>query len=56
MLAITKRAKHAEPVHGNSDGYDDPILNAISASQAMIEFEPDGTIITANKNFLNAMG
>ena len=29
---------------------------AISRSQAVIEFELDGTIITANENFLNAMG
>ena len=29
-------------------------LKAISASQAIIEFELDGTIITANDNFLNA--
>lgn len=31
-------------------------LEAISRSQAVIEFKPDGTIITANGNFLNAMG
>src|SRR5690242_16014112 len=31
-------------------------LNAISKSQAMIEFGLDGTIITANENFLAAMG
>jgi methyl-accepting chemotaxis protein len=31
-------------------------LNGISASQAMIEFEPDGTITTANENFLQTMG
>ncbi|TWT48733.1 methyl-accepting chemotaxis protein [Botrimarina hoheduenensis] len=31
-------------------------LNAISRSQAVIEFELDGTIITANDNFLNAVG
>jgi methyl-accepting chemotaxis protein len=29
---------------------------AISKSQAVIEFETDGTIITANKNFLDALG
>jgi methyl-accepting chemotaxis protein len=29
---------------------------AISKSQAVIEFKLDGTIVTANKNFLNAMG
>jgi methyl-accepting chemotaxis protein len=31
-------------------------LTAISRSQAVIEFNPDGTIITANHNFLTAMG
>ena len=31
------------------------ILDALSQSQAVIEFEPDGTIITANSNFLNAL-
>ena len=31
-------------------------LNAISRSQAIIEFKLDGEIITANDNFLNAMG
>ena len=29
---------------------------AISKSQAVIEFKMDGTIITANQNFLDAMG
>ncbi len=32
------------------------ITNAISRSQAVIEFTPDGTILTANDNFLNALG
>jgi len=31
-------------------------LKAISTSQAVIEFSLDGTIITANQNFLNALG
>lgn len=31
-------------------------LKAISNSQAVIEFELDGTILTANDNFLDAMG
>src|SRR5690606_9355745 len=29
---------------------------ALDRSQAVIEFAPDGTIITANQNFLTAMG
>lgn len=32
------------------------ILNAISRAQAMIEFKLDGTIVTANENFLGALG
>jgi len=31
-------------------------LKAFSRSQAIIEFEPDGTIITANENFLTCLG
>jgi methyl-accepting chemotaxis protein len=31
-------------------------IEAIGRSQAVIEFNMDGTIITANENFLNAMG
>ncbi|THH35935.1 PAS domain S-box protein [Aliishimia ponticola] len=30
-------------------------IDAIDQSQAVIEFEPDGTIITANKNFLDTV-
>lgn len=32
------------------------VYNAINRSNAMIEFKPDGTIITANQNFLTTMG
>ena len=31
-------------------------LDALDRSQAVIEFKPDGTIVSANANFLNAMG
>jgi TolB-like protein len=31
-------------------------VNAIKKSQAVIEFKMDGTVITANENFLNVMG
>lgn len=34
----------------------DAVVDAIDKSQAMIEFETDGTIVSANKNFLDAMG
>jgi len=32
------------------------LMDAINKSQAVIEFEMDGTIITANENFLGALG
>jgi methyl-accepting chemotaxis protein len=31
-------------------------IQALDRTQAMIEFTPDGTIVTANRNFLEAMG
>ncbi|MCZ8179252.1 MAG: PAS domain-containing methyl-accepting chemotaxis protein [Rhizobium sp.] len=45
---ITER-KRAELENGGK-------LNAISRAQATIEFTPDGTILTANQNFLAALG
>lgn len=39
-----------------SSGNHAAILSALDRSQAVIEFKPDGTIITANANFLGAMG
>lgn len=44
-------AEHLEELQGLRG-----MADAISRSQAVIEFEPDGTIITANENFLNALG
>ncbi|WP_052657705.1 PAS domain-containing protein [Thalassospira sp. HJ] len=43
---------------GKSSGSKDAqqIFDALSKSMAVIEFEPDGTIITANDNFLKTMG
>ncbi|WOH65603.1 PAS domain-containing methyl-accepting chemotaxis protein [Bradyrhizobium sp. BWA-3-5] len=35
---------------------DKALAEALSRSQAVIEFKPDGTIITANDNFLKALG
>ena len=32
------------------------MLTALNRSQAVIEFKPDGTILTANQNFLHALG
>lgn len=53
-LAISRE----EPVAVDVDDYTDMRgqVQAISHSQAVIEFELDGTIITANDNFLNTVG
>lgn len=45
---ITTRA--ADALHSQS------LITALDRSMAVIEFEPDGSIITANDNFLRAMG
>ncbi|WP_338364036.1 methyl-accepting chemotaxis protein [uncultured Pseudoalteromonas sp.] len=39
-----------------SESSNDLIVKALNKSLAVIEFEPSGRIITANSNFLNAMG
>ena len=44
-----------EHMHANLEVYKH-MFDAISRSQAVIEFELDGTVISANDNFLNAMG
>ncbi|MDQ7014142.1 MAG: methyl-accepting chemotaxis protein [Planctomycetota bacterium] len=41
--------------HDNSNDNENMIAS-FGRSQAMIEFEPDGTIITANENFCNTLG
>ncbi|SDU08677.1 methyl-accepting chemotaxis sensory transducer with Pas/Pac sensor [Verrucomicrobium sp. GAS474] len=46
---------HAEPVHGTANDLQGQIA-ALHRSQAVIEFEPDGTIVWANDNFLATMG
>jgi methyl-accepting chemotaxis protein len=45
---ITKQKIQSADVQGQ--------INAIAKSLAVIEFDPDGTIIHANDNFLNTMG
>ncbi|WP_165870364.1 methyl-accepting chemotaxis protein [Alteromonas sediminis] len=46
-------AEQAAKEQANADNL--AMLSAISNSQAMIQFSPDGTILSANENFLNAM-
>ncbi len=45
----------AEPTSGGQDA-NASVVAAISRSMAMIEFTPDGTVVTANDNFLHALG
>ncbi|MFK7764599.1 MAG: methyl-accepting chemotaxis protein [Roseobacter sp.] len=47
-IDVTEEKKKAADYEGQ--------LDAISRSQAVIEFNPDGTIITANRNFCDALG
>ncbi|ARN75484.1 methyl-accepting chemotaxis protein [Oceanicoccus sagamiensis] len=46
----------SQGIEQSSNDFSAQIIDAIGKSQAMIEFNMDGTIITANDNFLNAMG
>lgn len=39
-----------------SEADESALIEAIHRSQAVIEFDPDGTILTANDNFLEVMG
>ncbi|MDI3324488.1 methyl-accepting chemotaxis protein [Pontibacterium granulatum] len=59
LQALTMHAREAqmgmEKMQETSNVYQQ-VFEAISRSQAVIEFELDGTIITANNNFLNALG
>lgn len=45
---VTEQRRHERNIEGQ--------LAAIDKSEAVIEFEMDGTIITANQNFLDALG
>lgn len=55
---VTKIVKFARDVTESAQASEDKdgIIKALDRSQAVIEFEPDGTIITANDNFLGAVG
>ncbi|MBM3517294.1 MAG: PAS domain S-box protein, partial [Alphaproteobacteria bacterium] len=52
-----KVAVPAAAAAGKQSGSDAAaILEVFSRSQAIIEFAPDGTILTANQNFLSTLG
>ena len=56
--SVTKVIKFASDITDKKmrNAYFECQIAAINKSQATIEFELDGTIITANENFLNTMG
>ena len=50
------RASSSQSKSRSDDAVFKQIVDAVNKSQAVIEFEMDGTIIAANNNFLDAMG
>jgi methyl-accepting chemotaxis protein len=55
---VTKVVKVAADITGAKQAAADShgLVNAVSRAQAMIEFTPQGEVITANENFLKALG
>jgi len=53
VFSFFRRAGGGVSVGGSEK---DAILQALDKSQAVIQFKPDGTILTANANFLGAIG
>ena len=54
MGALNKN--NSEPKTNQSNNDIKFMLEALDKSQATIQFKTDGTIITANKNFLDTLG
>lgn len=55
VIQVMKIANDVTAVHEKSVS-NSAFINAVERSNAVIEFTPDGTIITANDNFINALG
>ncbi|WP_197531601.1 methyl-accepting chemotaxis protein [Posidoniimonas corsicana] len=55
-LLMKRKAGRPEPVAAAPNSDSQAVLDAFSLSQAIIEFQPDGTIVTANDNFLAVLG
>ncbi|SBS31743.1 Biofilm dispersion protein BdlA [Marinomonas spartinae] len=55
---VTKVVKIASDVTNQKNESDNQraIISSLNISSALIEFTPDGTVLTANDNFLRAMG
>jgi methyl-accepting chemotaxis protein len=64
QLTLRRKTDQPAPIEGqlaqeidDDTGHDnDRIVESLNRSQAVIEFEPDGTIVTANDNFLATVG
>jgi methyl-accepting chemotaxis protein len=56
MVTARKSASKKQSVDSAAHAENAELLAAISRSQAVIEFQMDGTIVTANENFLQAVG
>jgi methyl-accepting chemotaxis protein len=56
VLGISLWLRHSVALQEIKDLDNAGKIAAINRSQAAIEFSPDGTILTANDNFLNAIG
>ena len=55
-MTTTEPGRSAPQTEDSDSVRCEQILDAIHRSQAIIEFEPDGTIIRANENFLSTVG
>jgi len=56
VVDIVEPVDEEELVGADQPSANDLLIDSLGRSQAVIEFEPDGTIITANQNFLGALG
>jgi len=55
-MEMSEHTEASKPETAKTEADLNGIMDAIDRSQAVIEFTPDGTIITANENFLGALG
>ena len=56
FLRLSKKQTQQTTKHSDQLQEHEAVLNAIDRSMATIEFTTDGTILTANQNFLDTVG